>query len=125
MDELYDQIRKELETLIAEGRAMAADGLTFGEAWALSRMATQAIVKIVEAVGTSSTDKRELALFCVDKFTLAILDAWDIPKIPNWIEGPVDRALHAAVMGAAGLAIDAIVGRWNAEGWPESVSLRG
>ena len=125
MDELYDQIRKEVEALVAEGRALAADGLAWGEAWTLATRAFGAIVKIVETVNASSADKRELAVFCVDKFTMAFLDAWDIPKIPNFIERGVDRMIHAAVVAVAGQIIDGIVDRFNAGGWPESVTLRG
>jgi len=124
MDELYDQIRAEVETLIAEGRALAADGLTWGEAWTLSRMGTRAIVRIVETVGASGADKRELALMCVDKFTAAVLVAWDIPKLPDWIEGSVDSAIHTAVMATAGIVIDAIVDAFNGSDWSEKVQLR-
>lgn len=124
MDELYDQIRAEVETLIAEGRALAADGLTWGEAWTLLRMATRAIVKIVESVGAGGADKRELALLCLDKFTAAVLKAWDIPKLPDWIEGGVDSAIHTAVMATAGMVIDAIVDAFNGSDWSERVRLR-
>ena len=123
MDKLYDQIRREIEALIAEGRALAADGLTLGEAWTLAIKAFEAIVKIISTVNTSNADKRELAVFCVDKFTLAFLEAWDIPRIPNFIERGLDRVIHTAVVAIAGQVIDGIVDRFNSTGWPESVSL--
>ena len=125
MDELYDQIRADVETLIAKGRALAADGLTMGEFFTLSRMATKVLVKIIKTVDASTADKKELALFCLDKFTLAVLEAWDIPRIGPWLEGKLDDALHAGTMAMAAVAIDAIVAYWNAEGWPETVSLTG
>jgi len=125
MDESYDLIRREIEALVAEGRKLAADGLTFSEAWTLVRQGIRTIVKVVETVSESGEKKRELALLCVDRFAAAVLKAWDIPRIPNWIEGPVDRAIHTALMAVAGGIIDSIIESWNRGGWPDLISLRG
>ena len=60
MSDLYDLVKVEIEALIAEGKAAAADGLSWGEVWALLNRTYEAVVKIVEKLKASGPEKKAL-----------------------------------------------------------------
>lgn len=124
MDELYKQIEAEIEALIAQGKALVGDGLSWGDGWALVGQATRAVIKVAEAVDASGHDKKELALYCIDQFYEEVIVPIDIPYVPNWLENSVvDPAIGALVHELAERAIAQIIREWNTDGWPESVPL--
>ena len=119
MDELFEQIKLEIESLLLEVRALFADGLSFAEALTLFQSFCQVTVMIVEQVQASGVQKRELAIYCVRQLHEQVIAPYDLP-VPDWLERRwVDPMIGQILEELAGGLFDLIVTDCNRRGWPQ------
>ena len=108
---LYDKIKAGVDQIIAEFKEANADGqVEFKEVVGILALGLGHCVKLVGAVaGYTNEERRECMLKCAERLVDEVLIPWDIPGIPNWIEGPADRVLRSAILGFAPAIVDALV----------------
>ena len=120
IEELFRRIEVKYLILIAEGKALLADGFSIADLWAIVPKAWKAIVGIVETLeGAKGSEKKALAMYCVDRFYNEVIAPIDIPYLPNFIERRYfDPAMGRAVHEVADRAIDSLVDLFNREESP-------
>jgi len=120
MSELYDEIKEQVDALIIEFQAELEDGFQLGDIWRLAAEVSRRLVLIVEAMGgEAGEDKKAAVLEAVDLFYATVIAPLDLPYVPNFLERRVGDPLLGKLFHAlASAAIDAIVGNYNATGWP-------
>ena len=122
VETLFAQVKTQVDALMASAKAKAADGLSLGEVWALFLEAIQTLVMLAETlVGVDGATKKAVVLKAVDAFYENVILVVDIPWIPNFLERTViDPAIHEAMSYFASKSIDALVAKFNTEGWPKT-----
>jgi len=117
MNDLYDQVREEVEALIEQGKQAVADGLSWAEGWALLNRTYEAVIGIVDRIQASNVAKKALALQLIDRYYAEVVAPIDIPYVPDWLEKPViDPAIGQAVHVIADRAFDEIIRRLKEKG---------
>lgn len=116
---LYDNLKVEVDKLIAEYKAAYADQkLTLSEVWAIFQSAIQVLVKLAEEVNGAGDGeaKKEAVMAALDKFYDEVVAPIDIKIIPNVVEPMADRFLKGLFLQLASGSIDSIVIFINANG---------
>jgi hypothetical protein len=122
MSTLYEQAKKSVETVVAKYREANEDGkLTFSEVVSLTSTVVGQIVSIAETgVPGTGEEKKKAVLDAVAQAYDDYIAPIDISKIPNFIEPVIDNGAKQLLLAVADGLIDAIVGMFNENGWPEN-----
>lgn len=116
---LYDNLKVEVEKLVAEYKAAYADQkLTLSEVWTIFQSAIHILVKLAEEVNGAGNgeEKKEAVLAALDKFYDEVVAPIDIKVIPNVVEPMADRFLKSLFLQLASGSIDSVVIFLNANG---------
>lgn len=108
-----DQIRQEIEKLIAKTKESLAEvkRVAVAEAWKILQLAIAAVVQTIETIGTdlSSPDKKALAMDLLSSFYDKVFLVVDVPVVPNFLEPIIHKYVKAFLMVLVSSSIDATV----------------
>ena len=108
-----DQIRQEIEKLIAKTKESLAEvkRVAVAEAWKILQLAIAAVVQTIETIGTdlSSPDKKALAIDLLSSFYDKVFLVVDVPVVPNFLEPIIHKYVKAFLMVLVSSSIDATV----------------
>ena len=108
-----DQIRQEIEKLIAKTKESLAEvkRVAVAEAWKILQLAIAAVVQTIETSGTdlSSPDKKALAMDLLSSFYDKVFLVVDVPVVPNFLEPIIHKYVKAFLMVLVSSSIDATV----------------
>lgn len=106
-------VQKESEILISQTQESIGHvkKIAIGEAWKLLQLATASIVQIIEhtANDLAGSDKKALALNCLNSFYDRVFVVIDIPFVPQLIEPIIHRYVKGILMIMVAASIDATV----------------
>ena len=117
MDPRLEAIATEIEKFFTIAKEAIKGKLAFADAWALVRRATSTFVRLVEQLGESGPEKKDLVRDLVLQYYDEVIAPLDIPQIPNFMEPAVDSAVRVILDFALGKLIDSIVAGFNTLGW--------
>lgn len=122
MSTLYEQAKKSVETVVARYQEANEDGkLTFSEVVSLTSTVVGQIVSIAETgIPGTGEEKKKAVLDAVAQAYDDYIAPIDISKIPNFIEPVIDNGAKQLLLAVADGLIDAVVGMFNENGWPEN-----
>jgi len=108
---LYDKIKLGVDEIIREFKEANADGkVDFTEIFGILTLGAGHLVKLIgQFAGYTNEERRECLMKCVERIIDEVIVPWDIPGVPNWIEGPADRVIRKVLMGFAPGLIDSLV----------------
>ena len=108
---LYDKIKLGVDEVIQQFKEANVDGkVDFMEAMGILTLGMGHVIKLVGSiVGYTNEERRECMLKCAERFVDEVLVPWDIPSVPDWIEGPADRIMRTAILGFIPSVIDSLV----------------
>jgi hypothetical protein len=106
-------VQKESEILISQTQESIGHvkKIAIGEAWKLLQLATASIVQVIEhtANDLAGSDKKTLALSCLNSFYDRVFIVIDIPFVPQLIEPIIHRYVKGILMIMVAASIDATV----------------
>lgn len=106
-------VQKKSEILISQTQESIGNvkKIAIGEAWKLLQLATASIVQIIEHTtnGLAGSDKKTLALDCLNNFYDRVFVIIDIPFVPQLIESIIHRYVKGILMIMVSASIDATV----------------
>jgi len=118
--ELYELVQEQVEALIAEAQEVVKDGISVRDVAVVIRAFVRRVAVIVHAISATEAEKRDLVLFCVDRFYELVIKPVNIPWVPDLvIEPALDRAIGELVHYVASEFYDMIVDLFGATLWPE------
>lgn len=85
--------------------------IALSEAWKVLQLVTAEVVQIIEktAVDLSGSDKKKIALECINKFYDTTFIIIDVPLVPNVFEPIIHKYVKSILMIMVSSSIDAIV----------------
>lgn len=127
---LYDNIKGEVDKIIAHYKERISDGFQWDDAWSLLQKATASFVYLVEAFspisGLSGAEKKAAVLEAAGRAFDDLIAPLDIPYVPAILEKTiVDPGLRALWLKMLSGTIDALVAVLNRVGWGDSIGVPG
>ena len=110
MSELYEIVRLEVESLIAEVKLDTADKiLSLSEVWTLAAHCISSFVKIADKLDVEGKDKKQVVMEAAEKLYDEVIAPLDIPKIPNMVEPMFDRLAKSVYLEILSGIVDFVV----------------
>ena len=110
MSELYDTVKLQIDTLIADYKASIEDNqLTLVEAWTLAQHSFTAFVTIAEKLNASGLEKKAVVMSAAERLYDEVLAPIDIKAVPNFIEPTIDNMARPVYLELVSKAVDYLV----------------
>lgn len=121
---LGGDLQTALFDLIEYYRSLAADGISFSDAWSLIQRSLASFLKVLEVTSNlSRAEKNALAVEAAGELYDALAPLIDIPGVPEFVEVRfIDPALRKLVTQLAEGAVTALVTIFDRIGWTDQPS---
>jgi hypothetical protein len=111
---LYETVKQQLDTLIAEAKVAFADRkVTLSEVWAFTSKAIGAFVVVAAELQIDNVDKKLVVTAAAEKLYDEVIAPIDISAIPNMIEPAFDKIAKSVFLEVVSGVVDGIVSTIN------------
>lgn len=106
-------VQKELEDLINQSKLTLGEikKIAVSQAWKILQLTTAKLIKIIEdnCNNIKGSDKKVIAMECLDKFYNSVFTIIDVPFVPSVLESIIHKYVKTFLMILVGSTIDAMV----------------